>query len=49
MVHDFEMRVLNQESVQQAEEEAPDNRCLEFPSRDIYGEYEESHNECHGC
>uniref|UniRef100_A0AAQ4PPF0 Coiled-coil domain containing 88Aa n=1 Tax=Gasterosteus aculeatus aculeatus TaxID=481459 RepID=A0AAQ4PPF0_GASAC len=26
MVHDFEMRVLNQESVQQAEEEAPDNR-----------------------
>lgn len=28
LAHDLEMKVLNQESTQQAELEAPDNRCL---------------------
>lgn len=28
LAHELEMKVLNQESTQQAEPEAPDNRCL---------------------
>lgn len=35
LAHELEMRVLNQESTQQAEQDAPDNRCLytaPFPS-----------------
>nr|XP_040042403.1 girdin isoform X7 [Gasterosteus aculeatus aculeatus] len=35
MVHDFEMRVLNQESVQQAEEEAPDNRRFKMQESEL--------------
>jgi len=33
LAHELEMRVLNQESAEQAEQETPDNRCLELPPR----------------
>lgn len=29
LAHEFEMKLLNQKSAQQAEQEAPDNRCLQ--------------------
>lgn len=28
MTHELEMKILNQESIQQAEQDAPDNRCI---------------------